>query len=310
MKENKDIGKVLTYVENRWVEVDGAALERCKSANGDFLSAFDDAVSYKYEIALQCIARQEEKYFKEWIEYHLRLGIEHIFIYDNNDCDGLSDFLAGVLSEGDFERVEVIPWREPMAFQQIEALNDCVTLHRDDVKWLISLDIDEFLTLEKPMRQFLDEFSYASQVYLSWESFGADGKLYYEDKPVTERFTKTFDCRDYGQGKILFRPSRLKRWGIHGARMKRGKTVNVLHEEITPPDSYNRIFRTAWVRHYFTKSLEEWTEKIARGCSDNMYCRRYKTFFEVNPDLSEYFDPSAPTVQRHSHPVPGEIPMQ
>ena len=34
-------------------------------------------------MVIQAIARQEEKYLKEWIEHHINLGIEHIFLYDN-----------------------------------------------------------------------------------------------------------------------------------------------------------------------------------------------------------------------------------
>ena len=160
------------------------------------------------------------------------------------------------------------------------------------------------------MNEFLDEFSYASQVFFSWESIGADGQLYYENKPLRERFKKRFDCKDTGQGKIMFRPDRLLRWEIHGAKMKKGKTVNVLHKEIIAPDSMSRIFKTAWIKHYFTKSLQEWLEKMERGCADNLYCRRYDMFFEINPDLKDYYDPDARKIQAHSIAPAGEVPMQ
>ena len=35
--------------------------------------------------ALCAIARHEEDYLAEWIDYHLALGFDHIFIYDNDD---------------------------------------------------------------------------------------------------------------------------------------------------------------------------------------------------------------------------------
>lgn len=300
----------LVYADGRWEAIDDKALALYKSeCPEDWLLAKDNHTPHKYEIAVQCIARREEKYFKEWIEHHLRLGIEHIFIYDNNDEEGLEAFLKGVLSEEDFGKIEVIPWRKPMALQQYEAMNDCVEKHKYDVKWLLSIDLDEFLVLEEPMSEFLDEFAEASQVYFSWESIGADGQIYYENKPLSERFQKRFDCKDKGQGKVMFRPERLKYWGIHGAAMMKGKTVNVLHEEIIPPDSFNRIYKTAWIKHYFTKSLQEWVEKMERGCADNLYCRKYGMFFEINPDLKAYYDPKAKKIQRHGLAPQGEIPM-
>lgn len=306
-----DKGKTIVFIDGSWEELDGKDLALYKrEIPEDWTIAKDNHAPHKYEIAIQCIARQEEKYFKEWIEHHLSIGIEHIFIYDNNDGAGLEDFLKNVLSEEDFGKIEVIPWREPMALQQFSALEDCVEKHKHDVKWLLSIDLDEFLILEKPMKEFLQEFSYASQVYFSWESIGADGQLYFEDKPLSERFKKRFECKDTGQGKIMFRPDRLKRWGIHGAKLTKGKTVNVLHEEIDPPDSMSRNFKTAWIKHYFTKSLQEWLEKMERGCADNLYCRRYDMFFEINPDLKEYYDPNARKIQRHSLAPKGEVPMQ
>ena len=39
------------------------------------------------------------------------------------------------------------------------------------------------------------------------------------------------------------------------------------------------------VDHYFTKSYEEWIEKIRRGSCDPNYYRRYNEFFRYNPDM-------------------------
>lgn len=36
------------------------------------------------KVALCCIARLENKYIKEWVDYYLNLSIDTIFIYDNN----------------------------------------------------------------------------------------------------------------------------------------------------------------------------------------------------------------------------------
>ena len=290
------------YLHNKWEEFDSETIEKCKQINpSDWWLAYDNMMPHKYEIAIQCIARQEEVYFKEWIEHHLNIGIEHIYIYDNNDEDGLEDFLKGKLSEEDFSKIEVIPWHEPMEFQQHQALNHCVTKVKNEVKWLLSIDLDELFFLEKPMKEFLDEFSYASQVYFSWESIGADGQLHYEDKPVKERFKQRFNCTDSWQGKIMFRPERLKQWQVHAAKIAKGKTVNVLHNEIIVPDSFANIYEIAWVKHYFTKSLEEWTWKMERGCADHLYFRKYALFFEINPDLREYYDPNALQIQAHGN---------
>ncbi len=37
--------------------------------------------------AICAISRNENNYLEEWITYHLHLGFNHIFIYDNNNPD-------------------------------------------------------------------------------------------------------------------------------------------------------------------------------------------------------------------------------
>jgi hypothetical protein len=46
-----------------------------------------------------------------------------------------------------------------------------------------------------------------------------------------------------------------------------------------------KVFKKAWLRHYYTKSWEEWVWRIyERGdlCNGN---RKIEEFFKANPDL-------------------------
>lgn len=298
------------YSNKQWHNITKEEYLSYKNRNpNDWWVEKDNDTNFEYEFVIQCIARNEELYFKEWIEHHLNLGVDFIYIYDNNDEDGLDVFLKHQLSDLYYKKVKIIPYREKMKCQQISALYDCVNQIKDKAKWMISLDLDEFLIIEKPLNVFLKEFAYASEIYLSWESLSADGQVKYENKPLLERFKKRFNCKDKGQGKIIFRPRRLKKWAIHSATLTGGKIVNAIHKEISPPDSYNVILKNAWIKHFFTKSLEEWVNKIKRGCCDNYFCRRYDLFFEINPELINYYDKNAQMIQLHSHAPENEIPM-
>ena len=39
------------------------------------------------KVALTAIARHENKYLKEWIDFYQKMGINHIFLGDNNDTN-------------------------------------------------------------------------------------------------------------------------------------------------------------------------------------------------------------------------------
>jgi len=257
----------------------------------------------KFNIVIQCIARGEELYLKEWIEYHLGLGIEHIYLYDNNDdTTTLPIFLDAELNETDRAKVTVTDWNRRHRYPQNTAYRHFAKNYGNLTDWVLSIDIDEFLILEKPLTEFLQEFDYASQVWLSWKNFGADGKLTYSPEPVTQRFQNEVELSDLVQGKVIVRPDKVSVYGIHscGLKDKSAITVNVNHQKIEqtpilhpqPP-----IYAGAWINHYFTKSLEEWESKIKRGCADDRFCRRYEAFFEINPDLAEHKDPNFQAVQ-------------
>ena len=42
--------------------------------------------------AIRAIARNEEDYLLEWINYHLNLGFDHIFLCDNNNLENESTY--------------------------------------------------------------------------------------------------------------------------------------------------------------------------------------------------------------------------
>ena len=46
----------------------------------------------------------------------------------------------------------------------------------------------------------------------------------------------------------------------------------------------NPLEQPAHIKHYFTKSKEEWLEKIKRGACDN-YLRKTRDFYDYNPDM-------------------------
>ena len=43
------------------------------------------------KVALTAIARHENKYLKEWIDFYQKMGINHIFLGDNNDTNDTED---------------------------------------------------------------------------------------------------------------------------------------------------------------------------------------------------------------------------
>lgn len=52
--------------------------------------------SSNIKIAICTMAKKENLYIKEYVDYYIKLGIDHIFIYDNNDdnTEKISDIIG------------------------------------------------------------------------------------------------------------------------------------------------------------------------------------------------------------------------
>lgn len=110
---------------------------------------------YKYELSICAIFKNEEKYLKEWIEYHRMIGVDHFYLYNNNSADAFRKVLHPYIHSG---CVTLVSWpdywsnlTEDTAYlwtigTQVQAYENaaCVRASKE-TKWLVFLDVDEYL---------------------------------------------------------------------------------------------------------------------------------------------------------------------
>ena len=140
------------------------------------------------------VAKEENKYIKEFIEHYKKLKMKKIVIYDNNDING-EDFKDILKSEIDKNFVKIINYRG-VKQPQIKALNNCYKKFNSKYDWIAFYDIDEFLEISNfsDINEFmsLPWFKNFQSVLINWKYYGDNNKLYYENKPLYERFTAPF----------------------------------------------------------------------------------------------------------------------
>ena len=49
---------------------------------------------FLYDLAVVAIFKDEGKYLKEWLDYHLLAGVEHFYLYNNDSSDDYQEVLA------------------------------------------------------------------------------------------------------------------------------------------------------------------------------------------------------------------------
>ena len=107
---------------------------------------------------------------EEWIHFHLLVGFEHIYVYDNSDIDFNSTTLKEVAQQFGPERVTYHPWpckvcnnnrpahKNPgERSSQYAAEASCRERYGPLTEWMTFLDTDEYLV---PMKKNEDDTSY------------------------------------------------------------------------------------------------------------------------------------------------------
>ena len=99
---------------------------------------------------LCAIVKNENKYLKDWIDYHYKLGFDKIVLCDNNDTEYINENSVEVLDYRN-KHIEVDGIKRQMEFNygiQEVAYNDCYHNYSNDYDWIAFLDIDEYLILD------------------------------------------------------------------------------------------------------------------------------------------------------------------
>jgi hypothetical protein len=118
------------------------------------------------KILMSTIVKDEDKYIKQWINYHLNLGIDKFIIYDNSTSDNLSNYLEDYIQK---EIVILIKWSYPyickLSGPTGQPTHQNHSLHAfKSSKYIGLMDIDEyvnpqdnFFNIDKTFESFINK---------------------------------------------------------------------------------------------------------------------------------------------------------
>ena len=224
----------------------------------------------KIKVCLCAVGKNENKYIIEFVEHYKKYGIDKIFIYDNNDLDGerFEDILSEYIK---IKFIEILNHRGERGIQK-KMFQNCYDKNNKKYNWLIFYDFDEFIHLEKynNIKEFLNsqKFKKCNSIYLNFLMHTDNNLKYYDNRTLAERFTETIKNKKYCIGKSIIKGNlkNIKTSSVHTLGVERGKCNGfgkfILSKRrycITPDYKYN------YIDHYYTKSTEEFINKINRG---------------------------------------------
>ena len=140
------------------------------------------------KLAICTMARNENLYIKEYVDYYLKLGFDHIFIFDDNEpnVENISD----IINESYKDFVTIYDYRMIINNQKV-AFTLCYEMNKNKFDWIFMNDIDEFLVIkDDSLKHYLSnpKFRKCDFIKFHWVLANDNNLLHYDNRSLFERF--------------------------------------------------------------------------------------------------------------------------
>lgn len=235
-------------------------------------------MTHKYNVSIHAIFRNETKWLREWLEYHLMIGVDHFYLFcDDDKYREVADIFA---------KYECLDWFWFPDFSfprdesfQIRPIKYILETYAHETKWLCVLDLDEFIFMQNepelrtgdydsPIWATLKKYEKPEirGLHIPVATFGTNG-YQYSPQLQTESFTQRGHDRCYANktAKNFYRPELIKEQFLHPDKTQAHSGMYNTDFLPDPPGKVLRPSNILRVNHYATRSLEDWQQKVARG---------------------------------------------
>ena len=248
------------------------------------------------KVCICTLGKKENRYIREFVQFYEKLRIDKIFLYDNNDIND-EKFEEVINDYVDKGLVEIFNWRGKIGSQFL-ILNNCYFRYNKTFDWLLFYDIDEYIHLKdySNIKEFLKEskFNKCNKIFLNWVMHTDNNLIKYDKRTLHERFPylePNIKKKNYAvTGKSILRGGIKKLYISRTHTLDKniescngfGKKIKIRGFHIKNID-----FKYYYIDHYYSKSLEEFVEKLNKGDGHfkkdkNFIYHRIKRYFTVN----------------------------
>ncbi|MCC6103547.1 discoidin domain-containing protein [Acetobacter sp.] len=276
-----------------------------------------------HKFSLVACARWESEHIYEWLSYHLCIGIDHIYLYCNDDDPKELYEKIAVFCRGDNPKVTFKHY--PFVGEQWNMYVHFLENYKGATELACFLDVDEFITLKNnnSIKEYLSRFKGLEwdTILLNWVYFGNNN---HETRPkgsVLENYTKR-SRRISHITKVIVKTESISNEYVksnpvpfwHGIGVGTYDVFNFNLKHLTAtgesfPDFYEKwwslynenkesdellrmedsILNDTYISHFFLKSHADASRRIARGTGGNFSGQSaWASKVESKSDLVEY----------------------
>lgn len=225
------------------------------------------------KVALVCVAKNEELYIQEWIDYNLKLGFDDIIIFQHE-----WDFVI--------EHPQVKTFKIIGENIQVSTYNHFLKNYEGIYDWAAFFDVDEYLVLKKhkDVKSFVSDYDQVNNIAINWYLFGDNSIKSFDSNNTSllKRFTKRQSKTNRHIKTISKVKSNLNFITPHNTNTMWITPENTLGNGPFNESSTSEI---AQLNHYFCKTRDEFEVKINKGRADmpkRLIGRTWKDFDDHN----------------------------
>ena len=229
---------------------------------------------YIYNICTITKIKKENLYIRDFVEYYIKLGVDKFYFGDDNpeNIENLSDVLDDYIKKGIID-IEYVYKRNLTHEEFFEYSFRSLKLR---CNWFMFIDVDEYLELKNmTLKDYLNMpvFDKCDVIKINWLPFDDNGLLYYDNRPLFERFNHPVYNNVYGD----FHKSIVRGKDYNGivfdATMHQPK-ITTVPEQCDALGNFERLdvgylgipkYDYGFFRHFIFRTAEEFAVKILRG---------------------------------------------
>ncbi len=220
-------------------------------------------------------ARGENDYLIEFVNHYLNLGFDKVIICDNNSDNSVEELLKNYIANN---TVEIFDCRGFDSFQvQIYSM----FAHEGNYKWCGYFDADEFLELGiyTNVKEFLETIQ-EDAVSFNWICYGSNGKYHKTEGTIQERFPEPVRPITMFKENVFIKSilrggfDRFQNCWFNGSHIPMCSNpvkYNIGGLHVVEYQSHTHFplrYKCGYLKHYYTKSFDEWIKKASRGWPD------------------------------------------
>ncbi len=242
-------------------------------------------------VVICAMAKNEHLYINEWVKHYVDLGIDKIYLYDNDDKN--SPFIGNYINRKYADKIKIINIRGMSGrCMQHTIYSSFYNRFCTTFDYCLFCDIDEFLVGIDNIKTWLSKIN-APQIRIKWRLFGDDNVIKRDTNiPVIDFFKQEVidiphERKDQGKFIIKGNLYKISFNSCHYASVGKKIVSSVLpsgkpcNSKIVIEEDYSE--ETIYLNHYMTKTLDEFIkQKLNRN--DAVFNRNLKLdyFWRIN----------------------------